>query len=283
VLIAAITSCTNTSNPAVMIAAGLLARKAVAKGLRVQPHIKTSLAPGSRVVTDYLDQAGLLAPLAELGFALAGYGCTTCIGNAGDLDPAFNRRSPSTSWSRRRALGQPQLRGAHPSQPARQLPGFAAAGGRLRHRRPGQHRPRQRALGTAAMGSRSICATSGRARTKSTPCCRLRSIRKPSVGVTPMSAPTRTCGKPFPLPAGEVYDWPPSTYIARPPFFELPSRRPATSAARALLLLGDSVTTDHISPAGSFGEATPAGSWLTHRASPAPISTPTAPAAAITR
>jgi aconitate hydratase len=91
VLIAAITSCTNTSNPAVMIAAGLLARKAVAKGLRVRPHIKTSLAPGSRVVTDYLDKAGLLAPLAELGFALVGYGCTTCIGNAGDLDPAFNK------------------------------------------------------------------------------------------------------------------------------------------------------------------------------------------------
>jgi aconitate hydratase len=91
VLIAAITSCTNTSNPAVMIAAGLLARKAVARGLQVQPHIKTSLAPGSRVVTDYLEKAELLAPLAELGFALAGYGCTTCIGNAGDLDPAFNK------------------------------------------------------------------------------------------------------------------------------------------------------------------------------------------------
>ncbi len=90
ILIAAITSCTNTSNPAVMIAAGLLAKKAVDKGLAVKPHIKTSLAPGSRVVTEYLEQAGLLDPLAQLGFALAGYGCTTCIGNAGDLAPEFN-------------------------------------------------------------------------------------------------------------------------------------------------------------------------------------------------
>ncbi|HJW04081.1 MAG TPA: aconitate hydratase AcnA, partial [Azospira sp.] len=90
VLIAAITSCTNTSNPAVLIAAGLLAKKAVERGLSVRPHIKTSLAPGSRVVTDYLEKAGLLAPLAQLGFALAGYGCTTCIGNAGDLLPEFN-------------------------------------------------------------------------------------------------------------------------------------------------------------------------------------------------
>ncbi|PKO50004.1 MAG: aconitate hydratase, partial [Betaproteobacteria bacterium HGW-Betaproteobacteria-21] len=90
ILIAAITSCTNTSNPAVMIAAGLLARKAAARGLRVKPHIKTSLAPGSRVVTEYLGKAGLLEPLATLGFALAGYGCTTCIGNSGDLAPALN-------------------------------------------------------------------------------------------------------------------------------------------------------------------------------------------------
>src|SRR5207342_2387993 len=87
VLIAAITSCTNTSNPGVLLAAGLLARKAVAAGLTVQPHIKTSLAPGSRVVTAYLAKAGLLTELEKLNFYLAGYGCTTCIGNAGPLDP----------------------------------------------------------------------------------------------------------------------------------------------------------------------------------------------------
>src|SRR5690606_32679930 len=91
ILIAAITSCTNTSNPAVLIAAGLLAKKAVEKGLSVSPHLKTSLAPGSRVVTDYLERAGLLEPLSRLGFSLAGYGCTTCIGNSGDLAPELNK------------------------------------------------------------------------------------------------------------------------------------------------------------------------------------------------
>src|SRR5690606_23647979 len=90
VLIAAITSCTNTSNPGVLLAAGLLARKAVEHGLRVKPHIKTSLAPGSRIVTEYLTRTGLLPYLEQLGFALAGYGCTTCIGNAGDLAPELN-------------------------------------------------------------------------------------------------------------------------------------------------------------------------------------------------
>jgi len=91
VLIAAITSCTNTSNPTVMIAAGLLARNAVARGLTVPPTVKTSLAPGSRAVTEYLRGAGLLEPLEKLGFGLAGYGCTTCIGNGGDLEPEFNK------------------------------------------------------------------------------------------------------------------------------------------------------------------------------------------------
>jgi aconitate hydratase len=90
VLIAAITSCTNTSNPGVLLAAGLLAKKAVAAGLKVQPHIKTSLAPGSRIVTEYLEKAGLLPYLEKLGFAVAAYGCTTCIGNAGDLTPELN-------------------------------------------------------------------------------------------------------------------------------------------------------------------------------------------------
>ena len=90
VLIAAITSCTNTSNPSVLLAAGLLAKKAVLAGLKVQPHIKTSLAPGSRIVTEYLTETGLLPYLEKLGFALAGYGCTTCIGNSGDLTPEIN-------------------------------------------------------------------------------------------------------------------------------------------------------------------------------------------------
>ena len=136
VLIAAITSCTNTSNPSVLLAAGLLAKKAVEAGLKVKPHIKTSLAPGSRVVTEYLQKTGLLPYLEKLGFNLAGYGCTTCIGNAGDLTPAdqrgHHRQRPDL---RRGAVGQPQFRSAHPPQPEGQLPGQPAAGGGLCHRR----------------------------------------------------------------------------------------------------------------------------------------------------
>jgi aconitate hydratase len=136
VLIAAITSCTNTSNPSVLLAAGLLAKKAVEAGLKVRPHVKTSLAPGSRIVTEYLTKTGLLLYLEKLGFNLAGYGCTTCIGNAGDLAPraqrGHHRQRPGV---RGRAVGQPQLRGAHPPEPEGQLPGQPAAGGGLCHRR----------------------------------------------------------------------------------------------------------------------------------------------------
>jgi aconitate hydratase len=199
VLIAAITSCTNTSNPAVMIAAGLLARKAVAKGLRVQPHIKTSLAPGSRVVTDYLEKAGLLAPLAELGFALAGYGCTTCIGNAGDLDPAFNQAIAEHQLVAAAVLSgnrnfeariHPNLRANYLASPPLVV-AFAIAG-RVNIDLDSE------ALG---LGSRRPAGLSARrladAPKKSTPCCRSRSTRRPSAGVTPTSAPTRICGKPF--------------------------------------------------------------------------------------
>ena len=143
VLIAAITSCTNTSNPGVLLAAGLLAKKAVEHGLTVKPHIKTSLAPGSRVVTDYLTKAGLLPYLAKLGFDVAAYGCTTCIGNAGDLRPSINEAIVAQRPDLRgRAVGQPQLRGAHPSEPQGQLPRVAAAGRRLcdrGHRAQGPH------------------------------------------------------------------------------------------------------------------------------------------------
>ncbi len=114
-LIAAITSCTNTSNPSVLIAAGLLAKKAVERGLTVKPHIKTSLAPGSRVVTEYLTKAKLLPYLEKLGFNVAAYGCTTCIGNAGPLaEPIEEAVVQQRSGVRGGALRQPQLRGAHP-------------------------------------------------------------------------------------------------------------------------------------------------------------------------
>jgi len=135
VVIAAITSCTNTSNPAVMLGAGLLARAAVARGLEVKPWVKTSLAPGSRVVHAYLRKAGLLAPLEALGFHIVGYGCTTCIGNSGPLPRARARRYPRRRS--RRVLGivwQPQLRGAHTRRGENELSRLSAARGRLRHR-----------------------------------------------------------------------------------------------------------------------------------------------------
>ena len=145
VVIAAITSCTNTSNPSVMVAAGLLAKKAVEKGLNVPPYVKTSLAPGSRVVTDYFDKAGLTEPLQKLGFYTVGYGCTTCIGNSGPLpEPiakAVTEGRPGRGGGPHR---QSQLR--RPHQPARegQLPGQPAAGRRLRPGRHHRHRPGQR-------------------------------------------------------------------------------------------------------------------------------------------
>ena len=132
-MIAAITSCTNTSNPYVLIGAGLLARKAVELGVRQKPWVKTSLAPGSRVVMDYLERADLLEPLEKLGFELVGFGCTTCIGNSGPLLPGVSEAVKQGSLSVAvRAFGQPQLRGARAQRGPPQLPRIAAAGRRLR-------------------------------------------------------------------------------------------------------------------------------------------------------
>ena len=132
-MIAAITSCTNTSNPSVLIAAGLVAKKAVEKGLQVKPWVKTSLAPGSQVVTDYLKAAGLTKRLDALGFNLVGYGCTTCIGNSGPLpEPISEAIQDGDLVAVLGALRQPQLRRPREPRRARQLPGLAAAGGRLR-------------------------------------------------------------------------------------------------------------------------------------------------------
>ncbi len=148
VVIAAITSCTNTSNPAVLLAAGLLAKKAVERGLGTKPWVKTSLAPGSKVVMDYLRSAGLVPYLEALGFHLVGYGCTTCIGNSRPAAGAHRQRGDRAGPDRRRgALGQPELRGPH--QPLRpdELPRQPSAGGRLRAGGRDGHRPRHRAPG----------------------------------------------------------------------------------------------------------------------------------------
>ena len=151
VLIAAITSCTNTSNPSVMLAAGLVAKKAVERGMTVRPSVKMSLAPGSRVVTEYLEQAGLQTYLNQLGFNLVGYGCTTCIGNSGPLDPQHRRgHHAKRSGGGERALRQPEFRGARSPEHPRQFPDESAARRRVRARGAHQHRPRQR---TARQGT----------------------------------------------------------------------------------------------------------------------------------
>jgi len=267
VLIAAITSCTNTSNPAVLIAAGLLAKKAVERGLAVKPHIKTSLAPGSRVVTDYLGKAGLLEPLAKLGFALAGYGCTTCIGNSGDLVPELNEAIAENDVIAAAVLSGNRNFEAriHPSIRANFLASpplvvaFAIAGRAnvdlasepLGVDRDGHH-----------VYLKDIWPTSDEI-----------------AAIMPFAMDPATFERLYadftrdhdlwneiPATTGQVYEWPPSTYIARPPFFDdfAPQPQPIGDirGARTLLLLGDSVTTDHISPAGSFKETTPAGQWL---------------------
>ena len=267
ILIAAITSCTNTSNPAVMIAAGLLAQKAVALGLRVKPHIKTSLAPGSRVVTDYLTRAGLIEPLAKLGFALAGYGCTTCIGNSGDLAPELNTAIAEHDLVAAAVLSgnrnfeariHPNIRANYLASPP--LVVAYALAGRANIDLTSE------ALGTAGDGSavflKDIWPTSDEIN-----------------AVLPFALDPATFRKRYadfagevdlwtdiPAPTGDVYTWPESTYIAQPPFFDgfdmTPPPITDITGARALMLLGDSVTTDHISPAGAFGEKTPAGQWL---------------------
>jgi len=264
VLIAAITSCTNTSNPSVLLAAGLLAKKAVAKGLRVKPHVKTSLAPGSRVVTDYLGKAGLLEPLAQLGFSLAAYGCTTCIGNSGPLDAMLedaivkndvvaaavlsgNRNFEARVHGNIRAnfLASPPLVVAY------------AIAGKVNINLDAEP------LGTGKDGKpvylKDIWPNSAEVQTM------MKYASDPLVYRRLYSDLT----KDLPLwnaivaPAGNQYQWDESTYIARPPFFDVPAPKAADIAgAKALALLGDSVTTDHISPAGSFKPATPAGKYL---------------------
>ena len=267
ILIAAITSCTNTSNPAVLIAAGLLAKKAVARGLRVQPHIKTSLAPGSRVVTEYLEKGGLLEPLAELGFALAGYGCTTCIGNSGDLAPELNEVIQESDVIAAAVLSgnrnfeariHPAIRANYLASPPLVV-AFAIAG---RANVDLANEP----LGTDADGHhvylRDLWPTSDEINAI------MPYAQDPATFRRLYSDFTRDhdLWNEIEATPGQVYEWPASTYIALPPFFDGFTREPEQPApitgARALLLLGDSVTTDHISPAGAFGENTPAGQWL---------------------
>ena len=270
VLIAAITSCTNTSNPSVMLAAGLLAKKAVEAGLTVKPHVKTSLAPGSRIVTEYLERAGLLPYLEKLGFYLAGYGCTTCIGNAGDLTPEINEVITQNDLIAAAVLSGNRNFEAriHPNLKANFLASpplvvaFAIAGNvmvDLMTQPVGQGKGGKDVyLGDIWPSSREIDENLRYA--MNAPAFR---ANYDKVKTDPGQFWTSIRGT-----TGEVYDWPESTYIAEPPFFEgfemKPpiGARPGFEGARIMALFGDSITTDHISPAGSIHPKSPAGEWL---------------------
>ncbi|WP_234263585.1 aconitate hydratase AcnA [Hydrogenophaga sp. NFH-34] len=271
VLIAAITSCTNTSNPSVLLAAGLLAKKAVEAGLKVRPHIKTSLAPGSRIVTEYLTETGLLPYLEKLGFALAGYGCTTCIGNAGDLAPAINDTivrndlvcAAVLSGNRNfEARIHPNLKANFLASPPLVV-AYAIAGTVLKDL---MTEPVGQGKGGKDVYLGDIWPTSDEIHALMRHAMKGKAYREnyAQVRTEPGKLWERIRGA-----AGTTYDWPSSTYIAEPPFFTGfslqggPADVPVSiQGARVMALFGDSITTDHISPAGSIKESSPAGLWL---------------------
>ena len=268
VLIAAITSCTNTSNPSVLLAAGLLAKKAVEAGLNVAPHIKTSLAPGSRVVTEYLTATGLLPYLEKLGFGVTAYGCTTCIGNAGDLTPALNEAIVQNDIVAAAVLSgnrnfeariHPNIRANFLASPPLVV-AYAIAGNVTRDLMTepvGKGKNGKDIwLGDIWPSSEEIHALLKFAMNAKVFKTNYEQVKKPSKLWANIKGTT-----------GQVYDWPTSTYIAEPPFFqdfELEPKAVSASVrgARALGVFGDSVTTDHISPAGSIKDTSPAGKYL---------------------
>lgn len=263
--IAAITSCTNTANPYLMIGAGLLAEKAVKKGLSVQPYVKTTLAPGSRVVTAYLQASGLLKSLEKLRFNLVGYGCTTCVGNSGDLFPPLADAIQKDQLIASAVLsGNRNFEGRiHPLIKANYLASpmyvvaYALAG-------TVNFDFEHDALGDTAQGEKVY----------------LRDIWPHASEIQAIMQKTLTpelykqcyqnvfagtdAWQKLEVPAGALYHWPASTYIQYPPFFETPSANHAKDIinARVLALLGDSITTDHISPVGPIPVDSPAGNYL---------------------
>ncbi|KRB84517.1 aconitate hydratase AcnA [Noviherbaspirillum sp. Root189] len=270
VLIAAITSCTNTSNPSVLLAAGLLSKKAVEAGLKVAPHIKTSLAPGSRVVTKYLEDAGLLPYMEKLGFGVTAYGCTTCIGNAGDLTPELNEAiikndivaSAVLSGNRNfEARIHPNIRSNFLASPPLVV-AYAIAGNVTRDL---MTEPVGKGKGGKDIYLGDIWPTSEEINKLLKYALNGKTFKENYADVK--GAPGKLWEQIKGVAKGEVYNWPASTYIAEPPFFndfEMQPKAAATgiSGARALGVFGDSITTDHISPAGSIKETSPAGKWL---------------------
>ena len=267
VLIAAITSCTNTSNPSVLLAAGLLAKKAVERGLSVKPHVKTSLAPGSRVVTDYLTRAKLLPYLEKLGFYLAGYGCTTCIGNAGPLAEPIeeaivqndlvcaavlsgNRNFEARIHANLRAnfLASPPL-----------VVAYAIAGTVLKDLM-------SEPLGKGKDGKDVWIGDIWPTGQEVYDCLKYAMDPKTFQQRYSHLGEDNELWKQVPSAQGVAYDWPKSTYIAEPPFFQSFGMQPGAvsgiAGARILGIFGDSVTTDHISPAGSIKDTSPAGKYL---------------------
>jgi aconitate hydratase len=268
VVIAAITSCTNTSNPSVMIGAGLLARKAVERGLSSQPWVKTSLAPGSKVVTEYLNKAGLTPYLEKLGFNLVGYGCTTCIGNSGPLPDevaaevdARNLVVVSVLSGNRNFEGriQQQVRANYLASPP--LVVAYAIAGRMTVDLTTEP------LGIGRDGVpvflRDLWPTEREIQETMLASVNATMFREQYADVFHGDERWRS----LPVPTGDRFAWDAaSTYIRNPPFFDDLTLQPAPlrdiTAARALALLGDSITTDHISPAGSIKKDSPAGKYL---------------------
>jgi aconitate hydratase len=269
VVIAAITSCTNTSNPSVMLAAGLLAKKAVERGLQRKPWVKTSLAPGSKVVMDYYDRAKLTPYLQQLGFDLVGYGCTTCIGNSGplpmEISDAIQRRrlvACSVLSGNRNFEGRinSDVRANYLMSPPLVV-AFAIAG---RIDIDLLHEPLGQDPKGVPVYLRDIWPTS--AEVEATLQSSIKSdMYRRSYGAVYAGDERWNA---LEVPGGNRFEWAPtSTYVRRPPYFhgmskENPTSVPEIRGARVLAVLGDSVTTDHISPAGSIKKDSPAGRYL---------------------
>jgi aconitate hydratase len=267
VVIAAITSCTNTSNPSVMLAAGVLAKKAVAKGLTSKPWVKTSLAPGSKVVTDYLTAAGVLPSLESLGFHVVGYGCTTCIGNSGPLaDPIVKQIHGEGLVVSAVLSGNRNFEGrVHADVRANYLASpplvvaYALAGKvdiDWENEPIGQN-------GTGPVYLRDIWPTHEEVQKAVEESIKRESFLRIYGSVYDGDANWKALS----VPTGNLYEWnPKSTYIANPPYFKGMTTTPPPvseiTGARVLALLGDSITTDHISPAGNIKKDSPAGKFL---------------------
>ena len=268
VVIAAITSCTNTSNPSVMVAAGLLAKKAVERGLSVPHHVKPSLAPGSRVVTDYLDKAGLSQYLDKLGFNTVGYGCTTCIGNSGPLPDEVASAVKSGDLVVASVLSgnrnfdgriNPLVKANYLASPPLVV-AYAIAGtidANLVDEPLGQDDRGQKVY------LKDIWPTQKEVQSTIASCLNPEMFKSQYANV----ANGNDQWNKIPVKGGELFNWDAaSTYIQEPPFFVNLSAQPAAvrpiAAARVLVMVGDSVTTDHISPAGDIAPNSPAGKYL---------------------